>query len=124
MSFPDHRWARSNLTDYHNFQEFVLSLQDQENLQRIKSYIHFRDQVDWISDPNKGYILADFVGYYENISQDYRRIQDILKLSGTLPMERKRFNQRDYRQLYSTKMVDIVTDIYAKDISALGYSFE
>ena len=125
MSFPDHRWAASNLTVYRDFEEFVLSLNESSVRNRIKSYIHFRDQLDWICDSNRERtILADFIGRYETISEDYERLQEKLKLQKTLPAERKNPNRKDYRKSYSTKMVDIASDIYAKDIYRLGYSFE
>lgn len=125
MAFPDHRWAASNLRDYRNFEHFVLSLEGAKTRRRMKSYIHFRDQLDWIADSNKSRtIMADFVGRYETISEDYEDLQKKLNLRITLPVERKRTCRMDYRQLYTTKMIDIVSDTYAEDIRKLGYSFE
>src|SRR6056297_1571221 len=50
MSSPDHRWAASNLTIHRDFEDFVLSLNKKSVRKRIKNYIHFRDQLDWICD--------------------------------------------------------------------------
>lgn len=125
MSFPDHRWAASNLTIYRNFEEFVLSLDENKIRNRIGTYIHFRSQLDWICDSDEGRtVLADFIGHYETISLDYKRLQRKLNLENALPSERKYPNRKDYRKSYSTRMVDIVADMYAEDIDRLGYSFE
>lgn len=125
MSFPDHRWAASNLTMYKDFSEFVLSLEQAHTRKRIKQYIHFRDQLDWICDTDRSRtMLADFVGRYESIQTDYERLGHILKLPNALPVERKNSCREDYRQVYSTRMIDIVSEMYKEDISRLGYSFE
>lgn len=125
MSFPDHRWAASNLTKYNSFAEFVSSLEHGGMRKKVKQYIHFRDQLDWICDSDTSRtLLVDFVGRYETIQRDYERLGEILGLSGSLPVERQNLKPKDYRQAYSTKMIDIVSDIYREDISRLGYSFE
>ena len=125
MSFPDHRWAASNLSIYRDFEEFVLSLEDSKIRNRIGTYIHFRSQLDWISDTDAARsILADFVGRYETILQDYERLQVRLNVAESLSVVRKTPNQKDYRRSYSTRMVDIVGDMYSEDIDRFGYSFE
>ena len=53
MSFPDHRWAASNLMKVNSFSDFLISLEHPETRKSIKSYIHFRDQLDWISSSGK-----------------------------------------------------------------------
>lgn len=125
MAFPDHRWAASNLTMNKDFPDFVLSLDRGDVRKRIKKYIHFRDQLDWICDSDQSRtILVDFVGRYETIQIDYEKLGQVLNLPKSLPVERKNPNRKDYRQVYSAKMVDIVAEMYAEDISRLGYSFE
>lgn len=125
MAFPDHRWAASSLIVYHDFSDFILSLEQVNLRKQIKQYIHFRDQLDWICDSDKSQtILVDFIGRYESIKRDYERLGQILNLSDVLPVERKNSNRNDYRKVYSNKMIDIVSDMYEKDIRRLGYSFE
>jgi hypothetical protein len=125
MAFPDHRWAASNLSMYRDFSEFVLSLENKGTRKRIKKYIHFKDQLDWVCNSDKARtILVDFIGRFETIQKDYERLGQILKLQEALPVERKRSHRADYRRVYSTKMVDIVSHMYAEDISKFGYSFE
>jgi hypothetical protein len=92
----------------------------------IKRYIHFRDQIEWISSPGKDRkILMNFVGRYERFQDDYTEICNLLGLSPpTMPSERKSTHGQDYRAVYTSKMVDIVDNIYKVDIAAFGYEFE
>jgi hypothetical protein len=126
MAFPDHRWAASNLSGYDNFRDFVTSLENLKTRKKIKSYIHFRDQIDWISSRSRGRSISmNFFGRYENFQEDYRYVCRILELPPpSLPSERKSTHGQDYRKVYTTKMVDLVEDIYKPDIEAFGYKFE
>jgi len=126
MNFPDHRWAASNLTEYKSFHDFVISLEDEKIRKSIKKYIHFRDQIDWISSSgmNKK-ILMNFVGRYEKFQTDYTEICSALDLPApNLPSERKSTHGQNYREIYTARMVDLVGDIYGADIDAFGYDFE
>jgi len=104
MSFPDHRWAASNLVKYKDFRDFVMSLEKARVRRRIKKYIHFRDQLDWICCPqNPKSITANFVGRYETIQDDYERLGQMLNLPDPLPFERKSRSKVDYGQFILRK---------------------
>ncbi|MCD1636366.1 sulfotransferase family protein [Martelella mediterranea] len=127
MSFPDHRWAASNLTNVNSFSDFLVSLENPNIRKSIKRYIHFRDQIDWISSPGKKRkILVDFVGRYEEISKDYTEICRTLGLTvhPPLPPGNSKSHDQDYRRIYTSQMVDLVQDIYRTDIETFGYEFE
>lgn len=42
------------LSDVPSFEEFVLRLRDARYRRDIRRYVHFRDQMDWISIPGRG----------------------------------------------------------------------
>jgi len=126
-AFPDHRWATAVLGDVSDFHAFVYRLEDPRFRRVVRSYIHFRDQLDWISLPvgftGDRRLCMDFVGRYETLGDDYRRLCERLGLDVQLPRLRSS-ESRDYRQAYDTRMVDIVGHLYRADIEAFGYAFE
>ncbi|MEO4045282.1 sulfotransferase family 2 domain-containing protein [Hoeflea sp. CAU 1731] len=127
MRFPDHRWAATYLSDKPTFRDFVIALAEQNYRRNVRKYIHFRDQIDWISEPgNNGErkILVDFVGRYERLEDDFAQISR--RLGYSVPLTQERIGQRkeDYRTSYTPQMVDIVSEIYKSDIKAFDYRFE
>ena len=127
-TFPDHRWASKYLGPVESFENFLGKMENDEPYRRqVSRYIHFRDQLDWISGPRTTgrKILIDHVGKYETLKEDYALISHKLNRKIELPHERRLSDGRDFRQAYtSSRMVDIVADIYSDDIEQFGYTFE
>ena len=127
-AFPDHRWATRFLEPVKSFENFLGKMENEERYRRqVRRYIHFRDQLDWISEPRTmgRKILIDRVGKFETLKEDYALISQKLNRKIELPHERQLSDGRDFRQAYtSSRMVDIVTDIYGDDIEQFGYTFE
>lgn len=125
MTFPDHRWAASYLGGIDRFDDFVLLLEDRARRTEIKRYIHFRDQIDWISErrADRDRIIVDHIGRFENLPAEYEFLSRKLGINNDLPVIKKG-NEEDYRKFYTTKTVDIVAKVYERDIDALGYEFE
>ena len=126
--FPDHRWATEFLGPVKSFEHFLGKMENEARYRRqVSRYIHFRDQLDWISEPRTvgRKILADHVGKYETLKDDYALISQKLNRKIELPHERRLSHGRDFRQAYtSSRMVDIVADIYNDDVEQFGYLFE
>lgn len=124
--FVDHRWAASELARFRDFRDFVHRLGDDTRLRaRILSYVHFRNQLDWITLPAaRDRPIVDHVGRFEDLAATCDLLRDRLGLEVHLPRERCRPDRRDYRRLYDSRMVDIVAGLYRTDIDVLGYAFE
>ena len=127
-AFPDHRWATLFLEPVKSFEHFLSKMENEERYRRqIRRYIHFQDQLDWISKPETTgrKILIDHVGKYETLKEDYALISQKLNLKIELPHERRLSDGRDFRHAYRlSRMVDIVADIYSDDVEQFGYTFE
>jgi len=82
---------------------------------------HFRSQYLYLTD-EKGSILPNFVGRFENLSDDYMKIKRKLKIDSDLPHIRsgKRTGYKDY---YTENTKKLVRERYAKDIELFGYKF-
>jgi hypothetical protein len=111
-----------------SFEHFLSRMENQARYRRqVRRYIHFRDQLDWISGPRTTgrKILIDHVGKYETLKEDFALISQKLNRKIELPHERQLSDGRDFRRAYTSSwMVDIVTDIYSDDIEQFGYTFE
>ena len=127
-AFPDHRWATRFLEPVKSFEHLLGKMEKEERYRRqVRRYIHFRDQLDWISEPRTmgRKILIDHVGKFETLKEDYALISQKLNRKIELPHERRLSDGRDFRQAYtSSRMVDIVANIYSDDIEQFGYTFE
>lgn len=65
----------------------------------------------------------DFIGRFESLEADFQQVCERLgRRDLSLPQLRPGTGQ-DYREAFTSEMVDIVGDIYKRDISALGYDF-
>lgn len=91
------------------------------NLERHLGAAHFRPQVDWLCDA-EGQVLADFVGRYERLDQDFARVARRL----SLPAELARLNgslHQPYATHYDARAKARVAALYADDIRVFGYAF-
>lgn len=120
--FVDWVWATQYLGDTPTFEEFVLRLRDRRYLRCIKRYIHFRDQLDWISIPGRPGVM-DFIGRFEVLESDFADVCRILGRPELTLCQLRAGTEHNYREAFTCEMVGIVGDVYRRDIEALGYEF-
>lgn len=82
----------------------------------------FMPQVEWVSD-ERGRIIVDFIGRFERLEEDFRKVSRILEREAALP-HLKKSRDGDYRALFTSEAADVVERWFARDIAAFGYSFE
>ena len=70
-----------------------------------------------------GKLLIDFVGYYENLRQDFEHICRHVGIEAPLP-HLNRSQHRDYRTCYSDRTRALVEDHFRRDIDLFGYTFD
>jgi hypothetical protein len=83
--------------------------------------IQFTDQLTWLKN-NDGKIAVDFIGKFENISEDFKIIQEKLKLKCGLP-HLNQTQKISYREQYSQEACDIVARAFKADIEYFNYTF-
>ena len=117
-------WTRAThyLSDTPTFEDFILGLKDRRYRSAIKRYVHFRDQMDWISIPGRGNVM-NFVGRFESLDADFEHVCEVLARQDLVLPQLRPGAGKDYRQAYTSQMVDIVADLYRRDIDSLGYEF-
>jgi len=111
------------LKNSRNFEEFIKSC-----TQTVHDYDGekncFTNQLDYLTD-EKGNMIVDFVGRYENLKEDFKKICNVINLPLVeLPHERHKSKHTHYSAYYTHEMREIVAQRYAKDIEFFGYRFE
>lgn len=115
----DKDWARSELEQFNNFDEFVKGWLNKEN---IWKWPHFRPQYHYIIE-KKEKVQMDFVGFLENIDEDFQYITRRLGVDSPLENANKGKHD-DYRSYYNEVTMRIVSEVYDTDIKLLGYNFD
>ena len=84
---------------------------------------HFRSQYVSFCGPD-GRVLADFVGRFENLAEDFARVAKEIGAPGlTLPHILRSEDRGAYRGYYDGALRDLVRERYAEDLALFGYSF-
>ena len=114
----DKLWAETSLEDFGDFNCFVKQWLTPRN---IDSHIHFWPQYRFVCD-SKGRLLVDYLGYFETLHSDIRKVSARLGIDASLA----RYNagpESDYRTVYDDAARDVVAQVYAQDIKLFGYEF-
>ena len=69
-----------------------------------------------------GEIFVDFIGRLERIEDDWKYIASKIDCDPMLPHENKS-RHNPYQEYYDNECIEIIGDIYQKDIELLGYKF-
>ena len=95
----------------------------------FEDYVNFeikrnkRNLISFLVD-KKGNILVDYVGRFEQLSEDFSNICQRIGIEhDTLP--RRNISQRsDHREYYTPDLIDKVGRHWAEDIERFNYTFE
>ncbi|MDM8565602.1 sulfotransferase family 2 domain-containing protein [Candidatus Halobeggiatoa sp. HSG11] len=120
---------------------FILKETTHIKYELVKSMSGFEEYLEWVVETDKPYakgatkfqkdtitdndgkIIVDFVGRYENLTQDFQQVCKTLNIEATLPIINKT-SHRDYRSYYNTKTQKIVAEHFKADIELFGYTFD
>ncbi len=105
-----------------SFDEFLLRCTDTIDDHDGQKSILF-NQLDYISD-DRGGILVDFVGRFENLTQDTHTLFAHLALEPPVLPHVNRSSHRHYSSFYREQTRQLVAQRHARDIETFGYTFE
>lgn len=105
-----------------NFSEFLTLTDVIRNDFGMKKSISI-NQLDYISD-DKGNILTDYIGRFENINEDILNIGKKIGYENLTIPHINKFPHKDYRTYYTDKDIEIVQEMYKRDIDYFGYKFD
>ena len=118
MNIHDKNAFETHLSIYRDFEDFVLNGLNKKITQEI---MHLIPQHEFVCDKN-GKIIVDHIGRFENLNKSIEKINDILKSDFKLEHHNKT-DKKDYKDIYTTKMIEKVHQIYQKDIDIFEYKF-
>ena len=120
----DRIWADRHLGSVSDFESFVM---DCLASPVVQSHIHFKPQYQFIEA--NGYLDSgvEFLAYFENIETDFAVIARRLSKPENLPHQNKTKRSgptSNYRDVYTSAMIERVAAQYSNDIEAFGYCFD
>jgi sulfotransferase famil protein len=106
------------------FEDFVKNCTQPRMVNGVPYSFAF-NQLDYLTD-EKGELLMDFVGRFENFSEDLRLLFDRLGLPApeVAHENRGRRRKRHYSRFYTPETKKIVAQRFERDIEYFGYEFE
>ena len=119
MNIHDKNAFETHLSIYRDFEDFVLNGLNEKIIWEI---MHLIPQHEFVCDKN-GKIIVDHIGRFENLNKSIEKINDILKSDFKLEHHNKT-DKKDYKDIYTTKMIQKVHQIYQKDIDIFEYNFK
>jgi chondroitin 4-sulfotransferase 11 len=111
------RTVRCDLMD--NFKDWAKCAYHPDR--KVKRKIKKKNQLDWIID-KKGNIAVDFVGRFENINEDWKKICTKLSIDLKLPHANKS-KHKHYTEYYDDELIELVRNKFKKDIKYFGYEY-
>lgn len=83
-----------------------------------------RPQLYWLVD-HRGEIPLDFIGRFENLSEDFAHVCKVLQLENSeLPRMIASTSKSHYTEIYNEITKRIIAERYAEEIDYFGYRFE
>jgi len=115
------QWLKQHIHRYKDFESFVVNELASE---AVQEKLHFKPQVLFLQNDH-GAIPVDFIGKFENLSDDLAVISKRLGIESNLEHNNKTQGrkQASYRDNYNEQTKEIVRELYQGDIKAFGYEF-
>ncbi len=108
------------LTHSRSFEEFIRNCAHATSKSGWKAFLF--NQVDYLTDA-QGEIRVDYIGRFETLSADVKKISQHLDLNLELLPRLNASDHKDYREYYNEETRDIVEKRFHKDVERFKYSF-
>lgn len=119
INIHDKNAFSKHLSEFYNFEDFIINGLNKNIIYEIT---HFIPQYEYICD-NNNKILVDYLGRFENLEHDIKILSK--KINREIHLEHLNFNvEKDYRLVYNSNMIEIVSKIYSNDLLVFNYKFE
>ncbi len=125
----DYLWMKGDRKIEGSFEDYILKKGVFEKHLTNLDSMHTRGdhvfpQNEFVYD-EKGNCLVNFVGKFENLQADFRKVCSMAGVEyKELPHEKKsKFLKPSYREFYDQSKKDLVADVYSKDIELFDYQF-
>jgi len=121
MNHMDKEFGETVMAPYDTFEKFVNEWVNEKN---VDSWVHFIPQYKYLYNES-GYLMVDFIGYFENFNEDYEKIRQRIGTGKKLKHLNKTpdKHEKNYREAYTPQMIEKVTEVYKQDLELFKYNF-
>ncbi|MFT7532593.1 MAG: hypothetical protein ACI9FD_003626 [Gammaproteobacteria bacterium] len=122
----DHEWQVEDereikkMKQFKDFNDFVFDLKKNKDWWVQK--FHFLNQHEW-THSSGGELCLGYLGRVETIDEDIKTICEKISIPTVKIKKLNKSNRNHYSDYYSKKSIEVVSNIYAKDIEYFGYKF-
>lgn len=109
---------QTHFSKFTSFEDFVMNGLNKNIIYQVT---HLIPQYEYLCDW-KGKIIVDFVGRFESLDKDVKRLSEHLAKEIKLNHLNKT-SKVDYAEVYTDQMIKKVKNIYKKDLRIFNYSF-
>ncbi len=104
------------------FEKFVHAV---ASIPNVEADEHFRSQHDYLTNTS-GDIAIDFVGRYENLDSDFKRVAQKIGLPSKISLPRRQTAPKvvNYADYYTPGTRKVVANRFAQDIEMFSYQFD
>ena len=81
-----------------------------------------KSQLEWLCD-EKGELMVDFIGKYENLQRDFETVMQKLNLPCVKLPHMNSLKPEDYRSYYDSETREKVGEWFKRDVELFNYSF-
>jgi hypothetical protein len=107
-----------------DFESFLNWKFDPERPPQYHADISIALQSDYVIDLHNN-LIVDFIGRYENLTEDFRQVCQHLGLNCELPHKRKAATRdKDFRSYYNDRTAELIQTHYQADIERFAYHFD
>lgn len=114
---PDEEYRQYIVQNTTSFEDFIIKSDNFPGRAKMLSF----NQVEYICD-QKGNLLVDFIGYFENIDSDFNKVTSALGIKNEITCF-NRSEHKNYREYYSDKTINIVNERFHKDLVRFSYAY-
>ncbi len=80
--------------------------------------------INWTGSSILWHVLADFIGKFERLEEDWARVAQKLGIAEKLPHRRANPRARHYTEYYNPRTREVIANKFKVDIERFGYEFE
>lgn len=98
-------------------------IQFKDFLQKFAGQGMLRPQTYWLKSFD-GEIHLDFIGKFENLDEDFKKVCKVLNLYNVKLPHRIKSSSSDYRKQYDKESRELVSTVYKEEIELFNYVFD
>lgn len=117
-------WAMytTNKSKMHTFSNFFGKPASQVTFEEFLRVIHVFKNHHWELQIKMVPECLDFVGRFETFGTDWQKVCDQIGITNTIGKTNST-KHKNFRNYYTSELIDLVAELYAPDIERFGYEF-